>query len=142
MLKALALAFLSATLAVSQVSTTSPLDGTVTDPQGATVEGAQVMVINTENGQAFKASTDDRGHWVIPSMPAGMYRVTFTMKGFRKLTIDGVKLDAGVPATVHAKLEVGSVSDSVDVTAGAEMVQTATATVNSTLQGRQVFELP
>src|SRR5262249_6342651 len=137
MFKRLALILLSATFAYSQVSTTSPLDGTVTDPQGGSVIGAVVQATNSENGQTFKTTTDDRGHWVIPSMPAGQSRVSFTLKGFRTLTVDGVKLDAGVPATVNGKLEVGSVTETVDVTAGAEMVQTTNATVNTTLQGRQ-----
>jgi hypothetical protein len=131
-----------ASLAFSQAVTTSTLDGNVTDPQGALIVGAQVTVTNTDNGATFKATTDERGHWALPSMPSGNYRVSVTMQGFKVTAIEAVKIDAGVPATVNAKLELGQVTETVDVTAGAELVQTTNATVNTTLQGRQVFELP
>jgi hypothetical protein len=135
----LALLAMSAVAAFSQ---TSALDGTVTDPQSASIAGASVQVTNAENGQTFKAATDDRGHWVVAAVPAGLYRVVVGMKGFRTTTIEGVKIDAGVAATVNAKLEIGAVTETVDVSAGAELVQTADASVNTTLQGRQIIELP
>jgi Carboxypeptidase regulatory-like domain len=133
---------LLATLAFSQVITTSILDGTVTDSQGGVAVLAQVIVTNADNGQTFRTATDERGHWVFPSMPAGTYRVSVTLTGFRTTTIEAVKIDAGVPATVNVKLEVGQVTERVDVAAGAELVQTTSATVNTTLQGRQISELP
>jgi hypothetical protein len=138
----LALILMSATLLLAQVTTTAPLDGAVVDPQGAAIVGAAVVVTNTSNGQTFKASTDERGHWVLPSMAGGNYRVTVSTAGFRTLSIDGVKLDTGVPATVTAKLEVGQVSEKIDVQAGADLVQTTNATLSSTIEGRQIFELP
>ena len=135
----LALLALSAAAAYSQ---TSPLDGTVTDQQNASVSGAAIQVVNVENGQTFKAASDDRGHWVVAAVPAALYRVSVSMKGFRTTTIEGVKIDAGVAATVNAKLELGQITETVDVTAGAELVQTTDASVNTTLQGRQIVELP
>jgi hypothetical protein len=140
--KLLTLLAMFAVLAFSQAVTTAPMGGNVTDPQGGLVVGAQVVVTNASNGQRFNATTDAQGHWTLPAMQEGTYRVTVTMAGFRTLSITEVKLDTGTPATVNAKLEVGQVSETVDVAAGAELVQTATATVNSTLEGRQVFELP
>ena len=125
-----------------QVITTSTLDGTVTDSQGALAAGAQIAVANVDNGQTFKTLADPRGHWVFPSMPTGNYRVTVALSGFRTTTVESVKLDAGVPATVNVTLEVGEVTESVDVAAGAELLQTSNATVNSTLQMRQIYELP
>ncbi len=106
------------------------------------VVGAEVVVINANNGQVLKATTDEHGHWLLPSMPAGLYSVTVSLKGFRTLKVDGVQLDSGTPATVPAKLEIGAVTETVEVTAGAELVQTSNATVNSTIEGRQVNELP
>jgi len=121
---------------------TARMSGTVTDPQGAAIVGAQILVVNADTGTPFKAATNERGEWVIPAMPNGTYRITITMQGFKTATIDNVKMDAGVPQTVNAKLELGQLTETVEVNAGAEIVQTATASVNSTLQGRQVFELP
>jgi hypothetical protein len=142
MSKLLALLALCAGFAFAQVATTSTLDGTVTDPQGALVVGAKVVVQNTDTGQNLETTTDEHGHWVVPSMPAANYRITITMQGFRTTAVDGVKMDAGVPKTVPVKLEIGQVSETVEVTTAADLVQTTNATVASTLQGRQVFELP
>src|SRR5581483_12294750 len=55
---------------------------------------------------------------------------------------DNVQLDAGVPATVNVTLEVGALTETIEVTAGADIVQADTATVSSTLQGTQVHDLP
>jgi hypothetical protein len=133
---------LFAPAAVCQVITTSTLDGIVSDAQGAVAAGAQVEVVNADNGQNFKTATDPRGHWVFPSLPSGNYRVTVSLAGFRTTTIEAVKLDAGVPATVNVSLEVGQVTERIEVASGTELLQTANATVNTTLQGRQIYELP
>src|SRR5207247_3103500 len=57
-------------------------------------------------------------------------------------TVANVKIDAGVPATLNTSLQVGALTETVEVTAGAEVLQTSTATVTSTLVGRQLHELP
>jgi hypothetical protein len=71
-----------------------------------------------------------------------MYRVTVSTKGFRTTVIDSVTMDAGIPVTVNAKLEVGAVAETVEVVATQELVQTADATVNASLEKRQMTELP
>ena len=135
------LAFILTATVFSQV-TTSRLDGTVTDPQGASVVGAQLRVINISTGQIFETKTDERGYWVIPAMSTGTYRVSVSLQGFKTATADNVKIDAGVPATVNTVLELGALTETVEVQGGAVMLQTETATVTSTLVGRQLHELP
>ncbi len=122
--------------------TTGRLEGTVNDTQGAVIPGVQVKVVAKSTGQNFETATDGRGYWVIASLPTGNYRVTVSQQGFKTATLDSVKIDAGVPSTVNVTLEVGAVAESVEVSAGAEVLQTATATVTSTLVGRQLHELP
>jgi Carboxypeptidase regulatory-like domain len=139
---AVSLLSLMALTGYSQVTTTARLSGTVTDPQGAAVPGAKVDVTQTATGQILHATADDKGEWALPSLPTGVYKVTVTQPGFKSITNDNVTLDAGVPATVNVKLEVGAATESVEVTAGAEIVQTSSATVTSILQGRQINDLP
>src|SRR5215472_9129737 len=122
--------------------TTGRIEGTVTDPQGASVAGAQVKVLNRANGQVLDTTADDKGGWVFPSMPTATYAVTVSHPGFKTVTIENVKVDAGVPATVNAKLEVGPLAETVEVQGGAEVLQTQSATVTSTLVGRQLHDLP
>ncbi|MGH9660597.1 MAG: carboxypeptidase regulatory-like domain-containing protein, partial [Bryobacteraceae bacterium] len=133
-------AFFSAA-ALAQV-TTGRLEGTIADPTGAAVAGAQVLATNTATGQRMSASSSERGVFVITAVPTATYRVSVTAPGFRVTTAPDVKVDAGVPATVNFTLELGNVTETVEVAALAEVVQTSTATVASTITGRQINELP
>jgi hypothetical protein len=142
MLKALGISVLACVAAFAQVTTTSRLDGTVKDPQGATVPGAKIAVSENTTGQKFEATSDEKGYWALPSLSTGTYKVTVTHEGFKAVTNPGVALDAGVPATVNTTLQLGATTETVEVTAGAEIVQTTTAAVTSTLQGRQIADLP
>src|SRR5262245_29305109 len=111
--------YVGTTVAFSQVITTGILDGTVGDAQDTVVVVAEIVVTNADNGQTFRTASDERGHWVFPSMPPAMYRVSVTMAEFRTTTIEGVKIDAGVPSTVNVRLEVGQVTERIDVESGA-----------------------
>ena len=128
--------------AASAQTTSSTLDGSVADPQGASVPKANVQVVNVLTGQSFSVIADDKGHWVVAALPTSTYQVTVTSPGFRTEKVDNIKLDAGVPATVNIKLEVGALTETVEVTGGSEVLQTSTATVSSTITGRQINELP
>jgi hypothetical protein len=118
------------------------IDGTVVDPTGAAIPGAEASVTNVATGQPFKATTNERGEWTLPSMAAGEYKVVITKSGFKSGVVPSVTVSAGVPASVNVKLELGAAAETVEVVGGAEIVQATSATVSSTLGGRQLFELP
>ena len=132
---------LAASLAFAQ-SNTSTLDGIVSDPQGALIPNAEVTVTSNLTAQAIRTLTNDRGHWAVPSLPTATYTVTVSAAGFKKAEKRDVRLDAGIPATVNITLEVGAVSETIEVTGGADVLQTTSATVSSDLTGRQVHDLP
>lgn len=67
----------------SQVTTTSRMDGTVTDTQGAAVPGAQVQVSLGATNQSFQSVTDEKGYWAIPSLASGTYSVKISKQGFK-----------------------------------------------------------
>lgn len=143
MRKLFALLALCATAAFAQTATTTArMDGTVTDPQGAVVPGATVTVVNLNTGATFNATTDEHGQWILPSMPQATYRVSASANGFRTSVIEHITMDAGVPVTVNTKLEVGAVSETIEVTGAQELVQADTATVDNSLEHRQMTELP
>src|SRR5215467_2284952 len=141
MKKLMALVCLATSLVFPQ-GNTSRLDGTVVDPTGAAIPGAEVTVTNLATDQGFKATTNERGEWALPSMAAALYKVVVTKNGFKSGIAPSVEVNAGVPATVNIKLEIGSASESVEVVGGAEIVQATSAAVSSTIGGRQLFELP
>jgi hypothetical protein len=121
---------------------TSTMDGTVADPQGALIAKADITVTSVQTGQSFHTLSDDKGHWAVPSLATGLYSVTVKAPGFKTVTKADVKMDAGIPATVNLSMEVGAVTETVEVSGGAEVVETTTATVSSDLTGRQVNDLP
>jgi hypothetical protein len=117
MKKFLAVFSISAAFLFSQ-GNTSRLDGTVTDPVGAAVPGAEVAVINAATGQTIKTTTNDQGEFAVPTIPAATYRVTVTKPGFKAGLVAGVELNAGVPGTVNVKLEIGQSTETVEVVGG------------------------
>ena len=123
--------------------TTGSISGTVTDQTGAVVPGANVTV-KGEAGQQYTAVTKGDGAYTIPGVPAGTptYTVTITAQGFKTAVIQNVKVDVATPATVNAQLEPGNINESVVVASGAEVLQTETATVGTTITGRQILETP
>jgi hypothetical protein len=128
--------------AVSAQTVSSQIAGTVIDSQNAAVPGASVRVLGVETNSLFETKTNERGEWLVPSLPVATYRVIVTMQGFQTSTVDNVKLEPGSPATVNVKLTVGSVSENVEVTAGADVLQTADSSVTVNLEGAQINELP
>jgi hypothetical protein len=118
------------------------LNGTVTDPHGAAVPHAHVVVLNADTGQAVETSANDRGEWALAGMQAATYRVTVSAPGFSNAVVGSAVMHAGVPLTVNTKLEIGSVSETVSVSATADLLQTTNATIATTVQTRQVTDLP
>lgn len=122
--------------------TTGSISGTINDPNGAPIVGATVIV-KGETGAEFTAVTSDNGTYIVPALNSGNYTVTVSAAGFKKTVVSKVKVDVSKPSTVSVALEVGSPEAEVNVAAsGAELINTQTATVGTTITGRQITELP
>src|SRR5207244_2018317 len=82
------------------------------------------------------------GTFSVPALASGNYAIAVESRGFKKAEVHAIKLDVGVPTDIQVKLEVGSQAETVTVQGEGAMLQTQTATVSTTLQGRQIIELP
>lgn len=122
--------------------TTSAISGNVLDPNGAAISGATVVVKSNATGAEFKIATSGSGAYTVPSLGSGVYTVTVEANGFKKAVVQDVKLDVGVPATVNVTLEIGAASESVVIQGGGEVLQTQSASVSTTITGRQITETP
>ncbi|MBO0719468.1 MAG: TonB-dependent receptor [Blastocatellia bacterium] len=129
-------------LAFGQTVATAPLAGTISDPTGAVIAGASVTVKNKTTGTEFKATTSNTGAYTVPALGPGTYTLTVEASGFKKAVVQDVKIDVGVPATANITMEVGAASESVVIQGGAEVLQTQTANVATTITGREITELP
>jgi hypothetical protein len=127
--------------AFGQSTSTGSLTGTVTDPNGAVVAGASVTVTNA-SGQEFTAKTNDEGVFTIPVLTSGVYTATISVKNFKQAKVTDIKIDAGKPSSFNVALEVGSQDQTVTIVGSAELLQTQTATVGTTLTGRQITDIP
>jgi len=123
--------------------TTSRVVGTVTDPTGAVVPGAQVTLTNEDNGVAFHTTTTQAGTYVFEAIQAGSYRLDITAAGFKRFTSPGNRVVVAEPTTANAKLEVGANAETVEVSGAAEVVQTSTSgNFGSLVEQRVLQDLP
>ncbi len=87
---------------------TGSLSGTVTDPKGAVVAGATVVLKNATTNQEFTAETTGEGTFIVPTLGSGVYVATISAAGFKQAVVTDIKVDVGKPSSVIIALEVGS----------------------------------
>jgi hypothetical protein len=124
--------------------TTSRLDGLVTDASGGVVPAAKVMLISNETHFADDRVTNENGFYVFPQVPPGNYRITVEKTGFKTAAVNEIKVDVGVPRTIDLKLEVGAISETVQVTAdrAGSLINTVNAELNTVVDQKQIEALP
>lgn len=137
-----AVALLTCALALTQ-GTTSTATGVVTDPTGAVIPGATVVLTNQGTNQARTVHTTSAGVYVFDAIAVGTYTVAVTMTGFRPFVSRGNIVTIGQPATVNVRLQVGTSTQEVSVNASAELVQTSTAgNFGNIVNQRAIQQLP
>ena len=122
---------------------TASIVGTVLDPQGLPVEGATVTLTNVGTNYTYETTTSSTGAFRFDRLDAVVYRVTVTAPSFRAAVVDNIKLDAASNYSVPPiKLEVGAKTETITVEAGAEVVNTTDTELSSTVEKRQIEDLP
>jgi outer membrane receptor protein involved in Fe transport len=133
----------SAPLAVAQAALSfAQLNGTVTDPGGRAVVGAQVVVRDPDTNQSFQATTDNAGFFVMPNLPPGKYELTVSSSSFAKYKQTGIILTVGQVATVNPTLKVASVTEEVTVTTEAPLVEPTKTEISQVVETQQIESLP
>jgi len=118
------------------------LVGNVTDPSGSGVPGATVRVIQTQTNESREVTTNDSGGYTLPTVPAGTYQVLISKGGFQTFTTRNIEVRLNTVVRVDATLEVGQISEQVEVTAQAAALQTDKADVHSEFTTQQMVNLP
>jgi ABC-type Na+ efflux pump permease subunit len=125
----------------AQVGTADIL-GSVTDPSGAVVQNAKVTVTNLGTSATRTAVTNDRGEYIFSLLPNGKYSINVESTGFKTYEVNNFALSTGDRLRMDARLETGAVTEKVEVTATAAALQTDSSTVGSTVEEKQVQDLP
>ncbi len=136
----LLLAALFASNAFAQ-STTS-LSGIVTDPSGAAVAGASIQLNNTDTSLRRDVKSSGDGSYNFVAVPPGTYKVTASASGFANQSIDRIQLLVNTPATMTIKLEVGTITETISVTAEALQVNTSDASLGNAIGNKPILQLP
>jgi hypothetical protein len=118
------------------------LTGKVTDPTGAMVVAAQVTVTNVATKIENTTQTNTDGMFRVPALRPGNYVVTITATGFKRFVRDNIELRVGAVVPIDAALEIGAVTDTVEVKAAIPLLDTETSATGSNVKGDYVFDLP
>jgi hypothetical protein len=118
------------------------ISGTVTDASGAAVAGAKITITDVSRNQDFKAETNSSGVYRVIELTPGAYRVTAEATGFRTYILESLRLSTQQNATVNIKLDIGSVTEQVQVTATGPLLETSNATLSTVVENKKIVDLP
>lgn len=125
----------------AQSLTTGDVTGTVTDPTGAVVANAKVTLKSTESGSTQVRNTNAQGGYRFPLLSPGLYSIAVAAPGFQSIEKTAT-LSVGQAVTVNIQLELGSASQTIEVSAGGEVVQAENADLSTTISEQQVAMVP
>lgn len=116
--------------------------GSVTDPTGGVIAGARVTIIEDATGLQYQVQTDNAGNYIRTALKPGVYTVQVEATGFKTGIQRNVLLTAGDRVQANISLQVGEVTESIEVSAAPPALQTESTIIGQTLQARSVSELP
>jgi outer membrane receptor protein involved in Fe transport len=130
-----------ATLSTAQI-VGAAIQGTVRDAQGGILPGAAVTVRNVGTGATYEQTTDQSGRYQVFALPPGEYAVEVSLPGFRAIAHRGIRLTVGQTAVLDSVLELGTVTESIEVRADAVSVNLTTGAVSGLVGEREIRDLP
>src|SRR5216117_1099474 len=133
---------LSLSCATLFAQATAQISGTARDQSGAVLPGVEIKMTQTETGIARNAVTSETGSYVLPNLTVGPYRLEAALPGFRSYVQTGIVLQVNTSPVINVVLQVGRVSEQIEVQANAALVDTRNSTVGSVIENERVLELP
>jgi Carboxypeptidase regulatory-like domain len=141
-LLALILAIAFPTASAAQTVAIAQISGVVTDDSGGALPGVEVTVTQTSTGLTRFVITGSGGEYVLPSLPPGPYKLEAKLQGFSNFEQNGIVLQVGTSPVVNVSLKLGTVTETVTVTAGATMIEMRNTAVGSVVSQEQIVGLP
>jgi hypothetical protein len=118
------------------------IQGTITDPTGAAIAGAQVTVTHVDTRFSRTVVSDPQGNYTATELPLGAYTVAASFPGFATKQVGGVTVETSSNKRVDLQLSPGSVKETVQVTSDVPMVETTGNTMGGTIEAKQIAEIP
>jgi hypothetical protein len=126
----------------AQATSVVQISGVVSDGKGGVIQGARLKATQTDTGLTRNAATEGDGSYALPNLPIGPYRLEAVADGFRTYVQTGIVLQVNTNPVINVTLQVGSLSQEVDVKADATMVETQSNSVSQVIDQRRVIDLP
>src|SRR5437879_9664864 len=123
-------------------ATTAQISGTVKDQTGAVLPGVEIAVTQTATGAKRTAVSNETGNYVLASLPLGPYMLEAALPCFKSYVQTGIVLQVDANPTINVVLQVGQVSDQVEVQANAALVETHSTGLGTVVDNQRVVELP
>ena len=118
------------------------MTGRITDEQGAVIPGAHIQITGVNTGVVYSAVTNADGIYTVPGLPIGAYTVQATVPGFQTYVQTGIGLRVGDNVQINISMKVGAVTEKVEVSANAGLVQTQQNTISQVIDQQRIVELP
>ena len=118
------------------------MTGVVSDPTGAVVPGAKIILTDTAKGYNYNAVTDSVGRYVITNLPASTYKISVEAGGFKSSTQEGIILDVAARLAIDVKLQIGATTQSVEVVGAAPVLSTQDAVTGQEINRSAINDLP
>src|SRR5215471_4414549 len=127
---------------VAAQGTGGTVNGTITDPSGAAVRGADVVIQHKATGQVRNAATNDSGFFSVPNLTPGACDITVVAPGFATAVQENIPIAVGQTVVLNVQLNLTDVKETVEVVAAAHAVDLASSTLSDVVKGETVRELP
>jgi hypothetical protein len=121
---------------------TAQISGSVKDQTGAVLPGVEITATQTATGAKRSAVTDETGSYILQNLPIGPYTIEAALPGFKTYVQSGIVLQVGTNPIVNPVLEVGQLTDQVEVKADAALVESRSSGVGNVIDNQRVLELP
>ena len=135
-------AFLTPAVVRAQAVAIAEVDGYVVDPSGSGVAGAQVKMTEVDKQQVHQTVTDAQGRYALPNLPVGAYQMEVTSNGFKNYVQTGITLQVANNVQLSVTMQLGSISERVEVAANAEMVETKDSSLSEVIDQKRMVDLP
>jgi hypothetical protein len=132
----------TASTAWAQSGPSGSLNGRVIDQSQAAIPGATVVATHVATNDARTTVTNTEGVYRLGALPPGRYELLFTLDGFKPVLRQGIVVEAAVPRTIDVTLEVGGLSERINVTAESPVLQQTTPTVTRRLSAEEIVAIP
>ena len=121
---------------------TAQIQGVIADPTGSALPEATVKAIQTDTGTERSAVSGPDGTYVLPNLPIGPYRLEASKSGFSTAAQTGIVLQVNSNPTINITLQVGAVTQTIEVTAEAPLIETQTTSIGGIIDNKRILELP